>query len=176
VEAAMHGNTLLVAVLSGLMAAAQPPNVSRTEHTVTARVERIETGRVVTLRTDDNAFQTVYVDPGVKALDGLRVGDRVTVRYIESVIVKVRPNAAPSAARDTSAAAREGGTPHVVDQQTAVVTIESVDPQRLFVTYRRADGAKIARAVQDPQLLEGLRPGDRVEVTFTRERAISVER
>jgi len=172
----MRGVTLLAAaVLSGLPVADQPPNISQSEHTVTARVERIEPGRVVTLRTDDNAFQTVYVDPGVKALDGLRVGDRVTVRYVESVIVKVRPDATPSAARDTSAAAREGGNPHVVDQQTAVVTIESLDPQRLFVTYRRADGAKIVRAVHDRHLLDGLRPGDRVEVTLTRERAISVE-
>ena len=56
------------------------------------------------------------------------------------------------------------------------VTIEEVDPQALTVTYRSKDNRKIMRAVSDKRLLAGIRPGDRVEVTMTRERAVSIER
>ena len=56
------------------------------------------------------------------------------------------------------------------------VTIEEVDPQGLTVTYRTKDNRKHMRAVTDKRLLAGIRPGDRVEVTMTRERAVSIER
>jgi serine acetyltransferase len=37
----------------------------------------------------------VYVAPDVKIFDGLTIGDNVTVRVIESVIVAVRPDLKP---------------------------------------------------------------------------------
>ena len=57
-----------------------------------------------------------------------------------------------------------------------MVTVERIDFDKLFVTYRTADGQKIVRAVEHRNLLDGIREGDRVEVTYTREKAVSIER
>ena len=156
---------------------AQRPNTSVRESTAVATVERIErSSRVLTLRDKDNATQTVYVGPEVTAFQDLKVGDLVTVRYIESVIAEVRPNAKLAPTQDTTQQARKAGDKDVVEQWKAVVRIESIDSQRLVVTYRTHDNRIITHAVQDKALLEGIRPGDRVEITLTRARAVSIER
>jgi hypothetical protein len=168
---------LLWVVSLGGFAQVPPPNTLTRESTVTGTVDRVErAGRLVTFRSDENVFQTVYVDPKVMALDTLKVGDVVTVRYTESVIVQVRPDAKPTAPQDTTEEARRSGDEHVLEQQNIVVTIEEVDPQGLFVTYRTHDNRRLMHAVRDKELLKGIRRGDRIEVTLTRARAVSIER
>jgi copper(I)-binding protein len=166
-------------VLTGAAAApgAQAPNVVTREAVVTATVDRIEKGsRLVTVHGDQNDILTVYVDPSVSAFDDLHVGDMVTMSYVESAVVELKPDATPADVHDTTAAARKAGGTDVIEQQTAVVTIESIDPQLQSVTYRNAAGLKVMRPVNDPRLLKGLHAGDRVRVTLTRERAIRIER
>ena len=155
----------------------QAPNVVTTESTVKATVDKIERSiRVVTLRQDGNVFQSVYVDPKVAGFDDLKVGDVVTVRYVESVIVQVRPGAALSDVRNSTEEAKKAGNDQVVEQMKATVKIEEVDSQGLSVTYRTQDNRRMVRRVSDKRLLAGIRPGDRVEVTITRQRAVSIER
>ena len=155
----------------------QAPNAVTRESTTTGTVDRIErSSRVVTFRSEGNVFQTVYVDPKVKAFDDLKVGDVVTVRSTESLIVQVRPGAKLAVARDTTEEARKAGDEHVVEQVKTIVTIDSIDSQGLFVTYRTQDDRKIVHAVIDKALLDGIRSGDRVEITLTRARAVSIER
>jgi len=169
----------LVMALLGQAApqSAQPPNVVTRESTVTATVDRIErSSRVVTLRAEGNILQSVYVDPKVAAFGDLKVGDVVTVRYIESVIVQVRPNAKPDGVRDTTEEAKKAGGDNVIGQTKAVVTIENIDTQTSIVSYRTGNGLRAARLVQDKKLLEGLHTGDRVEITQTRERAVEIRK
>jgi len=159
------------------LALAQAPNVVTNETTVKATVDRIERSiRVVTLRQEGNVFQSIYVDPKVAGFDDLKVGDIVTVRYVESVIVRVRPGAALTDLRDSTEEAKKAGKGDVIQQQQATVTIEEVDPQGLSVIYRTKDNRRVVRHVNDKRLLAGIRPGDRVEVTLTKERALSIER
>lgn len=173
---------LLPAVVVGLLAqvipaAGQAPKVVTRESTLTATVDRIDrSSRVVTFRAEGHTIQSVYVDPEVKEFDDVRVGDVVTVRYVESVIVQVRPNAKPSMERDTTGEARKAGEDQVIAQSKAVVTIDKIDTQALLVSYRRQDGLRAVSAVVDKALLTGLRPGDRVEITATRERAVEIQR
>jgi hypothetical protein len=156
--------------------AAQAPSVVTRESTVKATIEQIERAtRVVSVRAAGNQFLTVYVDPAVKTFDGLRVGDVVTVRYVESMVVQVSPRAKLSDVQDTTEQARTSGRPDVVQQVKATVKIERIDPQGLTVTYRTADGRQMVRSVAEKKLLEGVREGDQVEFTLTRERAIAVE-
>jgi hypothetical protein len=169
--------TLIVLVPAPSPQARAQDNVVTREETVTATVDRLEKGpRLVTLKTRDNAFKTIHVEPGLEIFDDLKVGDTVTVRYVESTVVAVKPRAALSPPADTTEEARRAGKTDVVWQQKAVVTIEGIDSQRLFVTFRWEDGARMVRPVHDARLLEGLRAGDRVEVTMTRERAVSITR
>lgn len=87
---------------------------------------------------------------------------------------EVRRDAKLSDARDSTADAQKTDAT-VVQQLTAVVTVEEIDPQELFITYRTADGTKMTRPIPDKKLVHGLRHGDRVEVTVTRARAISIQ-
>jgi Cu/Ag efflux protein CusF len=162
---------------AAVLAQGQPPNTATRESTTTATVDRIErNSRVVTLRSKDNLVMQVYVDPTIKLFDELNVGDVVTARYTESIVVAVTPNAKLSAPKDTTEAARKAGNENVLEQQKTVVTIENIDSQRMFVRYRTQDNQLAMFAVQNKALLDGIREGDRVEVTLTRARALSIER
>jgi hypothetical protein len=111
--------------------------------------------------------------------DELRSGDRVRVRVLESVVVAAaRPGGKPTVVTDTTAAARKerGSESDVKQQLKATVTIESVDAQRQMVVYKAADNRSVTRLAVDPHLLDGLKKGDLVELTYTRERAIELEK
>ena len=89
--------------------------------------------------------------------------------------MKVNRNAKLSTERDTTAEAQKAD-PTVIQQATAVVTIESVDMSNQQITYRTADDRKMVQKVKDMKLLEGLSSGDRIEVTLTRAKAVSIEK
>ena len=144
--------------------------------TVTAIVDRIDdSSRILRLRLPENLLQNVYVDPTVKAFDELKVGDRITVRYAESIVVQVRRGAQLSDTRDVTTEAQKTND-QVIQQLKAVVKIEGIDSQGLSIEYRTQDGQKVLHPVADKRLLEGLRVGDQIEVTLTRARAVSIER
>ncbi len=158
-----------------LAAQAQQPNTVVRESTVTATVDRIErSSRVATFKSDQNVYQSLYFPPDVKAFDTLAVGDVVTARYTESVIVAVRPGARLAPQKDTTERARQQD-PTVTQQYTTVVTIEGIDGHDAFVTYRTDQNLRAVRAVQNKSLLKGLRVGDRDEITVTLSRVVSVE-
>lgn len=166
---------MVVALSQAEFIRAQAPNVATRESTMKATIDRIEkSARLVTLHDEVNGIQTIYVDPAIKVFDRLSVGDRVTVRYVESVVVQVRRDAKLEDARETTEEAKKANE-NVIHQARAVVTIEGIDSQGLFVTYRTKDGRKMMHAVQDKKLLDGVHVGDRIEVTLTRERAIAID-
>jgi hypothetical protein len=163
-------------LLAQVLVAQAPPRGATSESTVTATVDRIDKfSRTLTLRRDNSITQMVSVDPSEKLFDELKTGDRVTVRYTDSVVVQVRPGASLSLPRDTTSDAQKSND-QVVQQLKTVVTIETIDPDGQYVIYRTQDGLKAVRAVSDKKLLQGVRQGDRVEITLTRERAVSIQR
>ena len=170
---------LTALALTALIAVQEPTKSERVVMAGTARVERVDTfGRSITVRTDQGVSHTVYVGPELRVFDQLRAGDMVTIRAVESVIVALKPGAKPTALIDTTAAAREasGGRSDVQQQLKAVVTIESVDVPAQVVVYVAGDNRRVMRTVVDPHLLDGLKKGDVVELTYTRERAIELEK
>ena len=168
---------LILSLLAvGGAAQTQAPNSATRESTTVATVDRIErSSRVLTAHSEGNVVHSLYVDPSIKAFDDLKVGDVVTVRYTESVVVQVRPNAKLTELQDTTAAAHKAGDASVVQQQKRIVTIEDIDSQGLFVTYRTHDNMRAVRPVQNKALLKGIRRGDRIEITLTQARAVSIE-
>ena len=166
---------LVVALsLQAAVVFSQAPNVATRESTTTATVEKVEKSiRLVTLRGDGNTMLSVYADPSITAFDALKVGDVVTVHYLESVVVQVRRDAKLADVVDSTNDAKKTNS-NVIHQLRAVVTIEEIDSQGLTVTYRTSDDRKMVHFVQDKKLLDGLHVGDRIEVTLTRERALSI--
>jgi Cu/Ag efflux protein CusF len=148
---------------------------------VKATIQAIDhTSRLVTLKGKDGEVETIYASPEVKRFDELKVGDTVTFRYHESIVYKVRkpgePATAPAAgepkiARGTGP--RPSGT--VSQQETATVTVKAVDLKTPSVTVVTADGRTVGYKVQDKKNLEGLKVGDKVEITYTEAVMISVK-
>jgi nitrite reductase/ring-hydroxylating ferredoxin subunit len=172
---------LITCTLVVRCAAAQDPNaITRDVMFTRARVERVDLStRSLVLETDQGVQHTVYVGRELRVFDELRPGDRVRVRVHESVVVAAaRPGGRPTAISDTTAAARKerGSESDVQQQLKATVTIESVDAQRQIVVYKTGDNRSVTRSAVDPHLLDGLKKGDVVELTYTRERAIELEK
>ena len=168
-------------LLTAASAGAQEPRASvRDIGAVTGRVERVDiTSRSLTFRTADGISHAVYVGPELAVFRELKAGDNVLVRIVESVIVEARPGAKPTALMDTTAAAKkapEAAQGDVLQQLKAVVTIESVDLPTQMVVYKGGDNRRVQRQVGDPRLLDGLKAGDVIEITYTRERAIALQR
>lgn len=174
--------TLLLGWLLTVPVHAQEPRTSAREiATLAGIVDRVDrTSRALTLRVANGVKESVYVAPDVKVFDELKIGDNVTVRVVESVIVALRPDLKPTVPVDTTAAAKKesgsAGQGDVLQQLKAVVTIEIVDLRAQTVTYNSGNNLRVIRAVADPGLIQGLKPGDVIEITYTRARAIEVQR
>ena len=173
---------ILAACLLPRPAAAQEPKTSVREAVALAgTVERVDrVSRLLTLKGDDAHTHSVYVPPDFALFDELKPGDRVIGRVRESIVVSTRSGLRPRPLTDTTAQAAKNASgpedPKVTQQLTATVTIESIDRTTQSVIYKTADNRRIVRQVADPQLLEGLKPGDVIEVTLTRERVIELQR
>jgi len=159
---------------------AQKPVTMGEAVTETFTIEAIDqTSRLVTLKDRDGFTETVYAGSEVKRFDALKVGDKVTFRYYESVVMAVRkPGQAPAAPAGTAGVIRsEGPKPGgTVSQQVATtVTIEAIDMKVPSVTIRTEDGRRMSMKVENKKNLEGLKVGDKVEITYTQALAISVQ-
>jgi hypothetical protein len=144
------------------------------------KVDRIDIStRSIMVRDENNQVFAVYVDPSMKVFDQLKTGDIVRVRVVDSVVVAVVRNAKPTVLEDTTAAARKAGgdsPAEVLQQLKAVVTIESVDLNTQTVVYRTGENRSVTRYAVDPHLLENLKKGDVVQLTYTRQRAVELEK
>jgi Cu/Ag efflux protein CusF len=163
-----------------LVARAQKP-VTHTEATeLTTKIEAIDkTARLVTLKDKDGEMETIHCGPEVKRFDELKVGDTVTFRYYESVAYSIRKPGQPSGlpaqtgpAITRSKGARPGGT--VAQQETATVTIKTIDPKVPSVTVLTEDGRTVSLKVEDKKNLTDVKVGDKVEITYTEALMISV--
>lgn len=158
----------------------EPKSSVREVVTVSGTVERTDRlSRTLTVRTSPSTTQTIYVAPELTLFDELKTGDRITVRLSESVIVAVRPGVKPSVPVDTTPTATPrdtSGKSEVIQQLKAAVTVESVDPKTSMIVYKTADNRRVVRTVVDPRLLEGVKAGDVIEITYSRERAVDLQR
>jgi Cu/Ag efflux protein CusF len=179
----MKKTLLVLAVLVALplVAAAQKP-VTQTEAVeITTKIEAIDkTARMVSLKDKDGNTDTIYCGPEVKRFDELKVGDTVTFRYQESIAYAIRKPgqagaapAAPPAAITRGTGPKPGGT--IAQQQTATVTVKAIDPKTPSVTVLTEDGRTVDFKVDNPKNLEGVKVGDKVEVTYTQALMISVK-
>jgi Cu/Ag efflux protein CusF len=148
--------------------------------TATATIQAIDsTNRLVTLKFDDGTMNTVWAGPEVRRFDELKVGDKVTFRYQEAAVVQLRKPgeaAASSSASEgitRSAGPKPGGT--MAQQVKATVSVEAIDPAIPSITVKTEDGSRVTYKVEDKKNLEGVKPGDRIEITYTRALMITVE-
>jgi Cu/Ag efflux protein CusF len=159
---------------------APKPIVVKDKVTVKATIEAIDTtNRTVTLKGPKGNLLTLTVDESVDRFNAMKVGDRVKADYYESVAYEVqKPGAAAPPDTITAGAGRLSGEKPggaVMETTVTTVTIEAIDLETPAVTIRTSDGATQSFRVRKRKNLEGVKVGDRVQVTQTSALMIAVE-
>jgi len=154
----------------------KPQTVSETQ-SLTATITAINPAtREITFKGPKGNSVTLVASDEVKRFNDLKVGDQVTVKYTESIAVRLaKPGeaaASASADLDKSKGPKPGGTAKA--EATVVVTLDSIDAKVPSVTFKSASGEMTTVRVRDPKNLVGYKVGDKVAITVTQSLAIDV--
>lgn len=157
---------------------AEKPAVYREEAvTITATVQAIDLERrIVTFKGGRNKqLVKLKVSEKVENLSRLQVGDRVVVKYIESVAVRVMKLGEVKVKESQEKVVVQG--PGTEERQTTVTaTILEIDRNTSNVFLKWPEGTTVGMHVKDPEILEGVEVGDQVVITYTDTVAISIEK
>ena len=136
--------------------------------------------RIISLKDDKGNYSDVYAGPEVKRFDELKVGDKVTFKYQESMVFQIlkpgetgMPSGEQPPAIARSASAKPSGS--ITEQQTANVTVQSMDEKAGAITVMTEDGRSMSFKVKDKGKLKGVKAGDKISITYTTALLISVE-
>lgn len=136
--------------------------------------------REVTVRVEGDGLRTFAVKPDVKRFNELKVGDRLSARYQESIVMEVRKAgaAAPKLAageqkRVPGKAQRPSGA--IVQQEQATVEVKAIDKKTPSINVLTEDGRTVSYKVEHPERLEGLKVGDKIDITYTEALIVIVE-
>ena len=172
---------LAVLVASPLLAAAEPPLTIVDTVVVNATIEAIDhDAHELTLVDGSGDSATVQLGPEIEGFDRLKVGDTVTFRYYESIAYAIRkpdqPRVPPSRSGEAVDERGQGPNPSATlsRQQTATLTIVSVDAEAPSLTVVTEDGRRLSFRPFQQADVERLEIGDLMDVTYTRALVISV--
>ena len=149
------------------------------QKTVTATIESIEhKTRVVTLKEDNGEYSEIAVPADVKRFDTLKVGDKITAKYYENIVLRLKLPGEKATDTDTASitpgsGAKAGGT--AATQRTITATITAIDPKVPSISFSGPNGWKYSSRVEDKAALAKVKVGDRMDITWTLAVLISAE-
>jgi hypothetical protein len=157
--------------------------ISRTDTvTMEAKVVAInQKTRMVTLQGADGEKKTIHAGDEVRNLAQVRKGDMVTVAYQQAIVatLKKKGHAKPGAsAAEEVYRAKPGEMPAAIGAETVTITatITNVDRKAQAITLKGPKGRSVVVAVKDPTVLDKVKKGDLVEITYTEALAIAVDK
>ena len=161
-------------------AAVQEPITKLNMLKITATIQAIDsTKRTVTLRDDMGNEDEFAVSSDMKRFDELKVGQKLVVTYYESLVLQVlKPGEQGLGSTSESALTRgKGALPAatLASQDRRTVTVKEVDPAVPSVTVTTEDGRTVTRKIEDKSLLNRVKVGDRIDITFTRALITAIE-
>src|SRR4030095_5233671 len=133
--------------------------------------------RVVTIRTDAGELVTVDVPEGAKRFDELKVGDKVKATYNNTVIAILKQPGEPPV--DTSSSLRTGGEGErpggsMAMERRMTVTVDAIDKSKSSITFVGPNGWKYSRMLPDPNVLDMLKVGDKIDILWNTDVTVSV--
>jgi len=177
---------LLAAAFAQVQGQAQAPApaqdktvTKQNEATATFTIKAIDQAtRSVTLRQANGDEDTFTAGPEVTRFNQLKVGDTIKATYHESLVFQVRKPGAPAAAPTTAVAGgrlkdQPGGA--IGAQQTMSVMVKAVDMKVPSITIVTPDNRTLTRKIADAKNLEGVNPGDRIDITYTQALLVAAE-
>lgn len=175
--AAVAASTLLLA--SSTAVSAQSRTLEGDSVTMAVTIEAIEQStRTLTVKDKDGIYETIVVPPGITRFPEFKVGDKITARYYENVVVRLKRPDEPAVDVASGALTRGQGTSPAgtaAAQRTMTVTVTAMEPKTSTVTVNGPNGYKYSRRVADKKTFAGLKVGDRLDMTWTDALLISVD-
>ena len=166
----------LIVVLAWLLpaagiAAAQTKVIPGEMETVTATVEAVDTGtRTLTLKLADGTYETIVAPASVERFDAIKVGDTLTARYYDNIVLRVKKPGEKDVDTSTAALTKTPGTAPgatAAAQRTITATITAIDMKIPSITFTGPNNWKYSSKVQDINALKQVKVGDKIDITWT---------
>jgi hypothetical protein len=171
----LAGSVLLMGEV-GIAQVKTVPGVSVAE---TATIEAIEQStRTLTIKNKDGNYETLQAPPEVKRFAELKVGDRITARYYDNVVVRFKKPGEPAVNIEHESVTpgtgqKPGGT--AARQRTITATVVAIDPKVPSITVKGPNGWTYSRKVDDKKALAQVKVGDQLDITWSEAVLISVD-
>lgn len=167
-----------IALLPAL-AAAQIKTLPGETVTATATITAIDTAtRSVTLRAADGRVMTTVVAPEVKRFNEFKVGDVITAKYQDQVILRLmKPGEKAVNSATASVAPHDSARPSATAtvQRSFTATITAIDAAAGSITVTGPDKGSYTHKVADKEALKQVKVGDRLDVTYSAAVLLSAE-
>lgn len=170
---------IVLLLIGGSTAAAQSKSITYETKVETVTVEAIEAStRTLTLKKADGTYVTSVAPAGMARFDEIKIGDKITARYYENLVIRLkRPGEkdvdSVSGAATSSRAAHPGGT--AATQRTITATITAIDPNVPSITFSGPNDWKYSSKVEDRKALAQVKVGDKVDIVWTDALLISMD-
>ena len=166
--------TLALVALSSMVATravAQVKELPGESVVKTATIEAINHGtRELTIKGEDGNYVNITVPPEVKRFDAMKVGDTITARYYENIVIRMKLPGEKDVDTATSGVTRAGGVNPAgtaAEQRTITATITQLDPKIPSITFKGPNNWTYSSRVQDRKAIENVKVGDKVDITWT---------
>jgi len=168
---------VLTTALAG-PALAQTKTITGETLTVTVTVEAIEkSSREVTVKKTDGTYNVFYVPPTIKRFDTLKIGDKITAKYYENLVLQVKKPGEASVDRSSTKVtpSKESAAATAAHQRTITATITAIDMKVPSITFSGPNGWTYSSKVEDKEALSKVKVGDRVDITWTDAMILSLD-
>jgi hypothetical protein len=162
-----------LAVAPGKVAGAKVVNVTATVEAVDAAT------RSVTLKGPKGDQHTIVAGDEVKNFDQIKVGDKVTVKYVEALTIELKKDGKAVVGRTTTSDLQRsapGQKPGGIAKQevTIVADVVGVDKKKHTVSVKNEKGEIVDLHVEDPEQIKLVKKGDQIQATYTQAVAIAM--
>lgn len=167
---------LAAALTLSVSLAAQTKTLTGPTQTVTGTIEAIETSsRQIYLKKPDGNTEVVYVPQEVKRFDSLKIGDKITARYYENVVLRVQPPGSKPVDEASRAVTPAGTGGTAARQRTITATISAIDMKVPSISFTGPRGWNYSTKVEDKAALAKVKVGDKVDITWTEAMLVSID-
>ena len=160
-------------------ASAQTKTLTGEMTTVTATVEAVDAStRTVTLKGPKGNYVDIVAPESVTKFSEIKVGDTITARYYDNIVLRVKHPGEKSVDSDTTGVTRSNSTKPgatASTQRTITATITEIDSKTPSITFTGPNNWKYSSRVEDKAALSKVKVGDKVDITWTEAVLISVE-
>lgn len=165
-----------IAVSAGSALDAQIKVLQGEQQSVPVTVESVDMAtRMVTVRGPAGERRTLRAPDQATRLGEVKVGDQVTVTYYDNIVIRKKAKDEPDVnSKEAALLKNEGPGGGQASRQTRTVIIEAINPKTPSISIKGADGWTHVTKIQNKSVLEDMKVGDRVDVTWTEATLVSV--